>query len=142
MIALEADTGFRPGSGDVAVDWYILPHIAAQVEFVDEGQQPHGIKNVNRPINMDGLIELACGDVSFFIKGGLTSSYLSHNGSGNGYRNNTGFTGGNIGSGVAYKLSKHWSAQAQVITMSYQQSDQRGYETFTQGLIGLKYTFD
>ena len=142
MFAVDLDAGFRYGAFDTAATYYVTPYAGIQAEFIDEGKQPDGIKNVNRPVNIDAVGEYGFGDISLFIKGGLTSSYFSHNGSGNGYHNNTGFTGGNLGAGIGYKLTSHWSAQAQLVTMNYQQSDKTAYETFTYGSVGIGYTFN
>ena len=141
MIDIDLDGGFRYGAFDMSATYYVAENVGMQAEFIDEGKQPGGIKNVNRVVNLDGVIQYSVGDFSPFIKAGVTTSYFSHNGSGNGYSNRTGFTGGNVGAGVAYRISKHWSANAQLVGMSYQQSDRPGYETFEYVGVGVKYTF-
>ena len=81
------------------------------------------------------------GSFSLFGKAGITSSYFSHNGSGDGYKPTVAFSGVNYGGGVTYKLSDHWALQGQVITLVYQQCDKPNYERFTQALVGVKFSF-
>ena len=140
-IDIDLDTGFRQGAFDVAAIYYPVKYFGVKVQFVDEGKQPDNIPNINRPVNLDLVSKYTLGKFTFNIDGGLTSSYFSHNGSGNGYKNNTGFTGGNIGAGVSYKVYNNWSLNAQVVTINYQESDITAFETFTYGSIGLKYSF-
>ena len=137
--ALNLDAGFRPDAYDVSIEGAISRYISAEMRYIDEGKQPDGIKNVNRLLNSDGVLEIPYGDFTVFAKGGLTSSALSHNGSGNGYKNNSGFTGTNFGTGVAYSITPNWAVQAQVTQMHYQQSDKPAYEVFTYGSVGVKY---
>jgi len=142
MIAIDLDTGFRYGAFDTAATYYVTPYAGIQAEFIDEGKQPQGIKNVNKIFDIDAIAKYSFSDLYYlFAKGGITSSYFSYNGSGNEYSNNTGFTGGNIGVGVGYELTDTWSVQAQVVASNYQQSDKTAYETFEYASIGLQYEF-
>lgn len=99
MFLVDIDTGFRQGAFDITLADQLSKYIAAEIRFVDEGKQPQGIKNVNLPLNIDGVVQYPIGRFTPFVKAGLTSSYFSHNGSGNGFKNNTGFTGVNYGAG-------------------------------------------
>ena len=141
MFDIDLDAGFRQGAFDVAATYYATPCVGVELQFVDEGKQPDNIPNVNRPINLDLKGKYEYGKTTFTLKGGATSSYFSYNGSGNGYKNNTGFTGGNIGAGISYKITDHWSLNSQIVGMSYQQSDITAFETFVYGSVGVKYSF-
>ncbi len=113
-VALNLDAGLRPDSYDVSIEGSLSRYISAEMRFIDEGKQPYGIKNVNRLLNADGVLNIPYGDFTVFAKGGLTASMLSYNGSGNGYKNTSGFVGANYGIGARYRVYQDWSVQAQV----------------------------
>lgn len=141
MLALDLDQGLRYGAFDAAIEGYYNRYMAAEIRFVDEGKQPHGIKNVNRPVNIDAVVDLPLDKLTVSFKAGLTSPYLGYNGSGNNYKNNTGFTGGNAGISLSYKVTEKWAMQAQAIRMNYQQVDKTAYESFGYFSVGVKYAF-
>ena len=141
MFDVDLEAGLRQGAFDVAATYYATPHWGAELEFIGEGKQPQNIPNVNRPVNLDIKYKYPYHSFTFMIKGGATSSYFSHNGSGNGYKNNTGFTGSNIGAGLSYKITDGWAIQTQIVAMNYQQSDITAFETFEYMGIGIKYSF-
>ena len=138
---VDLDTGFRQGAFDIAASYYMTPYVGVEAQFIDEGKQPDNIPNINRPVNMDLKLQYPIDRFVVTVKGGVTSSYFSHNGSGNGYKNNTGFTGGNGGLELSYQINNHWAINSQFVTMSYQQSDITAFETFTYGSVGIKYKF-
>lgn len=109
--------------------------------FIDEGRQPNGIKNINRLVNLDLSESFHFKSFYLSVKAGLTSSYFSHNGSGNSYDNHTGFTGENIGVAVGYNVSKFISVELSDSASRYLQSDHRAFETFNFLSIGLNVKF-
>lgn len=116
-------------------------HWNIQIEFIDEGKQPYPIANINRVINLDvQYVYSVTYRIALSAKLGLTCSRLSFNGSGIPYQNNTGFTGQNAGIGLAYGLSKHWSAHVEAIQLHYAQSDKTAFEPYTFAYAGLSYT--
>ena len=141
MFDIDLDQGFRVGAFDIAATYWATPYAGIEAQFIDEGKQPDNIPNVNRPINLDLKVKYTYGKITFIGKAGIISSYFSYNGSGNGYRNDTGFTGGNLGFGVSYSVYGNWSVNTQVVGMSYQQSDITAFETFIYGSVGIKYSF-
>ncbi len=126
----------RPHDVDLAVQ--VGP---IQVEYIDEGAQPYGIPNRNRPLSVDYVLERKWGRWSAFAKAGVTSSWLSYNGSGNGYRNRTGFTGQNVGVGLKFRLVPHLWLVGQTVWLRYQQSDVPAYEPFTYSSVMLQAGF-
>ena len=112
-----------------------------QLEYIDEGAQPYGIPNRNRPVNLDYVLEHAWGRFDVFAKAGVTSSWLSYNGSGNGYRNRTGFTGQNVGVGLKVRVLPRVWLVGQTVWMRYQQSDVPAYEPFTYSSLLLQLDF-
>jgi len=141
MIDFDIDSGLRLGAFDIAAAYEFDKYVAAEVRFIDEGQQPFGIKNVNRVLNTDAIFSYPIDDLSLCLKAGLTSSFFSYNGSGNSYKNNTGLTGFNYGGCVDYKIVSNWYVQGQMYNLVYQQSDKPGREAFQYGSIGVKYKF-
>jgi len=136
-------------AADIAIGRSIRPHnidIAArfgyaEIEFIDEGEQPNGIPNRNRVVNLDAVLPLHAGRWTLYAKAGLSSSRFSYNGSGNGYHNRTGFTGQNAGIGVEYALTPQWAVRVQTVWMRYQQSDIPAYECFTYTSAMLVFNF-
>ena len=124
-LTLGLGRGSRPHNLDVTVR-----ERALEVEYLDEGEQPYGIPDINRIVNLD-FAQRSHGRLAAFWKLGLSSSRLSFNGGGNGYRNHTGFTGENVGVGVEAALSPRFGLRAQWLWMRYQQCSTPDYETFS-----------
>jgi hypothetical protein len=140
-LSLAAGISSRPSDlqASASVGW---GRAAAQLEYIDEGQQPFGILNVNKVVNTDIVYFVrAGGQVKLNFKFGLTMSRYSHNGSGNHYVNDTYFTGWNSGIGLEYQLPRGWFAHAEVMRMRYQQTDKPDFEYFTVGFAGIGYRF-
>lgn len=136
--AAEIGFSFANRSGDYDL-WF--RHESVEVEFIDLGKQPNGIPNRNRPLNLDYIHSIDLGhSFSVFGKVGLTRSRFSYNGSGNGYKNRTGFTGNNFGIGVEWGRG-NWGVRAQWIAMRYPQSDIPKDEHYYFGSAGVFYRF-
>ncbi|OYV37527.1 MAG: hypothetical protein B7Z80_12580 [Rhodospirillales bacterium 20-64-7] len=110
-------------------------------ELISEGVQMHGIPNRNRVINLDVVMAHRWGRWEPYIKAGVSCSRYGFNGSGNGYRNATGFTGQNLGVGVDYLMSAHWAVRAQTVWMRYQQVDIPAFETYSYTSVSLVFRF-
>ena len=121
---------------DISAQWRLL-----QLELISEGVQMHGIPNRNRVINLDAVLPWHIGRWMLYVKAGVSSSRFSYNGSGNGYRNHTGFTGQNIGIGAQYAITPHWAIRVQTARMRYQQSDIPAFEEYTYSSTSLVFTF-
>ena len=133
---VSAGYSVRPGSIDLSVR---QGHFEA--EFINEGKQPGGIKNVNRVVDIDVVMPIQIMDnVSIFAKAGVTDSTLSYNGSGDGYHSHSFFTGQNVGIGVNWQITSSWGFSAQTVWLRYQQSDKPAYESFVYSSALLEYT--
>ncbi len=133
-ISIAAGRGSRPHNLDLA-----LRAGAFEAEYVDEGEQPEGIPDINRIVNLD-LLARSDGRLAAFAKLGLSSSRLSHNGGGNGYRNHTGFTGENAGLGLEGALTRSFGWRLQWLWMRYQQCSVPDYETFNTVTLSVVWT--
>ena len=107
-----------------------------RVEYIDEGRQPMGIRNRNRLLDVDGVLQ---GGIllSWFVEAGLSSALWSINGSGNGYQAPRGFVGYNVGGGLQWSLAPALSLRLQMLRLHYPQSSQPGSETFEYTSLGL-----
>lgn len=142
MISFDLDEGFRSGAFDTAIEWHINENTGIEAAFIDEGQQPDGIKNVNRIGDLDLVFHYpVSGGVELYVSGGATTSRFGYNGSGDGYKNDTWLSGGNVGAGATYNINEHWALQARATAANYQQVDKTAYETFEYVSVGLRYTF-
>jgi hypothetical protein len=131
----------RVGSFSASLGEKVSDSMAIQADFIDEGKQPDSIKNINRIVNLDLVQQFKIGSFYLSPKAGLTSSYFSHNGSGNGYDNHTGFNGQNIGLAAGYDISKSISVEFSDSAARYLQSDHHAYETFNFLSVGLNVKF-
>lgn len=138
----------RAESFEAAYAYDLTDHWAMQAEYIDEGRQPDGIKNVNKPVNLDALYTGHLSkrwDLRTVV--GLTSSRLSHNGCSVAhgdttehieYRNHTEFTGYNLGVGAGLKLSERLSLVGGVTRLRYQQVDKPAFESYTFAYAGVR----
>ncbi len=121
----------RPGDFDLS-----LRGRGWQLEYIDEGRQPHGIPNDNRVINLDGVLATP-GPWSWFAEAGLSSSRPSRNGSGNGYEPSGPMLGANAGGGVQWRFAPGWWLRLQTLWMRYPQSSEPAMETFGYTSVAL-----
>lgn len=126
----------RPHDADVALRWRFL-----EAEFIAEGEQPGGIPNRNRVINLDAVLSHRFGPWEPYIKAGVSCSRFGFNGSGNSYHNRTGFSGENVGAGLTYWITPAVGLRAQTIWMRYQQVDIPAFEQFTYSSVSLVLSF-
>lgn len=121
----------RPGNLDLSLRerWW-------QLEYIDEGRQPDGIPNRNRVLNLDGVLATR-GRLSGFVEAGLSSSRLSRNGSGNGYRASGPMLGVNAGAGVQWRFAPGWRVRLQTVWMRYPQCSEPGMENFVYTSVSL-----
>ncbi len=110
-------------------------------ELISEGVQMHGIPNRNRVINLDVVLAHRFGRWEPYIKAGVSCSRYGFNGSGNSYRNATGFTGRNIGVGLTYWATSRIGLRVQTVWMRYQQVDIPAFESFTYTSAMLVFHF-
>ena len=134
QIAVGRSIGRRNVDASISVGWF-------QAEYIAEGVQPNGIPNRNRVVNLDVVLSRRIGAWEPYIKGGLSCSRLGFNGSGNGYRNRTGFTGQNVGVGVTYWATRSIGVRAQTVWMRYQQVDIPAFETYSYSSVALVFRF-
>lgn len=126
----------RPHDVDISARWGFV-----EAEYIAEGEQPYGIPNRNRVINLDVVLSHRFGQWEPYIKAGVSCSRFGFNGSGNDYRNRTGFTWQNIGAGATYWLAPRIGLRAQTVWMRYQQVDIPAFETFTYSSASLVFDF-
>jgi hypothetical protein len=138
---LSVGSSNRVDSVSSAIGASIANSIYAEASFIDEGKQPGGIKNVNRLVDIDLVKTIQFGSFYASTKAGLTSSYFSHNGSGNSYENHTGFSGQNIGVNIGYNISKTVSIELSDNDSRYLQCDHHAYESFNIVSVGVKFSF-
>ena len=132
--SLAIGRGSRPHNLDLALR--VGPF---EAEYLDEGEQPYGIPDINRIVNLD-LLAHTDGRLAAYAKAGLSSSRLSYNGGGNGYPNHTGFTGENAGVGLDAALTQHFGVRLQWLWMRYQQCSVPDYETFSTVTLSAVWT--
>lgn len=137
---LSAGMSNRPHDVELSATRALSQHVGAQLEYIDEGKQPAPIANVNRALNLDAVAVLPFGRLAFTAKAGFTSSRLSHNGSGNGWENKTGFTGWNTGAGAGLQLTQRWGLHLELTRLRYQQSDKAAFEYYTFAHLAVTFT--
>jgi len=138
-------------AAELAVGKSIRPHDvdlaltlgAVQIEYVDQGAQPNGIMNRNRPLSVNLRLDAPAWDgLTAYALAGVNTTMLSHNGSGNGYR--MAFRqslGWDVGAGLQYQIATHWAVRGQYLTFRQMQSDHPAKEWFGYGSVSLVYTF-
>lgn len=138
-LIVSAGLSTRPKDLELALALPVGGSAALQLEYIDEGRQPQGIENINRALSLDIASHYDIGRLSLSLKGGLTSSRLSYNGSGNGYANRSGLTGWNAGVGIQSRLTERWSIGAELLRLHYQQSDKPAMEYYSFAYAFLSY---
>jgi hypothetical protein len=109
---------------------------------MDEGTQPHEIKNINKTLNFDAVYGVIVGnELKIFAQAGITTSRFGYNGSGIPYDNHTGFTGQNIGMGAELRLSSRVSLLGHCQLLHYQQVDKSQFEYFKYCSVGGRFKF-
>jgi len=129
----------RVDSVSIALGGKLYNSFYAETAFIDEGKQPDGIKNINRVVNADLVQIFSIKSFSISLKAGLSTSYFSHNGSGNDYTNHTGFVGENVGLSVTYPVTENLSVGFYDYVNRYLQCDHRAFETFNLPAVGLQF---
>jgi len=128
----------RPHDVDLALTLGVV-----QIEYVDQGEQPNGIMNRNRPLSVNLRLDTpAWHGLTAYALAGVNTTILSHNGSGNGYR--MAFRqsfGWNVGAGLQYQIAPHWAVRGQYLTFRQMQSDHPDREWFGYGSLSFVYLF-
>jgi hypothetical protein len=128
----------RPHDIDLAITLGMV-----QIEYVDQGVQPNGIRNRNRPLSANLRLDApAWHGLTAYALAGVNTTVLSHNGSGNGYR--MAFRqslGWDVGAGLECQIAPHWAVRGQYITFRQMQSDHPNNEWFSYGSVSIVYTF-
>jgi hypothetical protein len=115
---------FRKGGFEVGVGYIVFEtsassdhplKISADASYLDFGQQPHDIRNINRVINLDVGVDLQMWpNVSSIVLVGLTDSDFGYNGDlpsepGYSYKAHNGFSGQNAAIGLSYQATRNMS---------------------------------
>ena len=149
-VSLDAGYGGRQGAFTVGLQYDAFRDIAgikgfdvgAKVFGSSEGKQPHEIKNVNNVVGINAVISSPkVFGVSGFIEGGAITSRYGYNGAGNGYKNNTGLTGYDVGGGITIPVTRNFAVFSEVNDRHYQQVDKTAYVDFLAYSVGFKVSF-
>jgi len=128
----------RPRDVDLALTLGMV-----QIEYVDQGVQPNGILNRNRPLSVNLRLHTpAWHGLMAYALAGVNTTVLSHNGSGDGYRMTFRQSlGWDMGAGLQYQITPHWAVRGQYTTFRQMQSDPPDKEWFGYGSVSIVYLF-
>ena len=127
--------GGRPGAYNAYLGEQFTANYAAELDYIDEGIQPHGIPDNNQIISVNGVATMPVyKSLSMYGKIGVADMQQQ-----TGYPW-SGFSGFQVGVGVEYPLAYRVSVFTEVNQLHTQQYIKQ-FENFTDYAFGLRINF-
>lgn len=138
--------GFRYEAYNVAVGHHLIDldnaKIGVEAEFASMGQQPPGYPNINRMVNLTGIVHSHLGGNLYgFGKFGINNTRFSHNGTNDYDRAKDTLWGYAASVGLEYRLTDNVHLHGGVQTHEYRQVNNPNMGGFTYPHVGVRVLF-